>query len=61
VPWNDVRLEAVELQYLWRPRINPKYRVDQLRLATSRGALVLDIRLIENGREVIDTICGNLV
>ena len=61
VPWDDVRLEAVELQYLWRPRINPKYRVDQLRLATSRGALALDVRLIENGREVIDTICGNLV
>lgn len=61
VPWGDVRLEAVELRSLWQPRIDPKYRIDQLRLATSRGLLLLDVRLIENGQEVIDTICDNLV
>jgi len=61
VPWDDVHLEAVELRYLWRPRIDPKYSIDQLRLAMSKGPLVLDMRLIENGQEVIDTICDNLV
>ena len=60
VPWSGVRLEAVELRYLWQPRINPKYRVDQLRLATNQGQLVLDVRLIENGQEVLDTICDRL-
>jgi hypothetical protein len=61
VPWRDVRLEAVELRYLWRLRLFPKYRIDQLHLATGNGPLVLDVRLIENGREVLDTICGKLV
>jgi hypothetical protein len=62
VPWSDVRLEAVDVR--WVPLgywINPRYRVAQLRLATGTGSLVLDVRLIENGREVIDTICGHLV
>ena len=61
VPWADVGLEGIELDYLWRPRINPKHRVGQLRLATSKGHLLLDRRLIENGQEVVDAICGNLV
>lgn len=61
IPWSDVRLEAVELRYLWKPRIYPTYSVDQLRLATNKGLLVLDVRLIDNGREVIDTICNNFV
>ena len=61
MPWDAVHLEAVELRSLWQPRINPKYRVDQLRLVMSKGQLVLDVRLIENGQEVVDTICDNLV
>ncbi len=61
VPWDDLALEAVELRYLWRPRLFPKYCIDQLRLTTSKGPLMLDVRLIENGREVIDAICGKLV
>jgi len=61
VPWSDVRLEAVELRYLWQPRINPIYRIDQLRLSMDKKSLVLDVQLIENGQEVIDTICDKLV
>jgi hypothetical protein len=53
-------LEAVELRYLWQPRIDPKFRVDQLRLATGKGSLLLDVRMIENGQGVIDAICGKL-
>ncbi len=60
-PWGDVRLEALEGQWLWRPRIFPKFRIDQLRLATGKESLVLDARLIENGQEVVDTICDKLV
>jgi hypothetical protein len=60
VPWRDVRLEAAELRYLWQPRIHPIYRVDQVRLAIDKTALVLDVRLIENGQDVIDTICDHL-
>ena len=58
--WRDVRLKAVEVRYLWQPRINPIYRVNQLQLATTVGPLVLDVRLIKNGQEVIDTICDKL-
>lgn len=61
LPWTEVRLEAAELRYLWQPRIAPIYRVDQLRLATGKGLLLFDARLIENGREVLDTICDKLV
>ena len=60
LPWADIRLDGAKLEYLWTPRINPKYRVLQLRLATPQGPLVLDVALIRNGREVIDTICGYL-
>lgn len=60
-PWSDVRLVAVELRYLWQPRINPIYRIDQLRLAMDRTLLVLDVCLIENGQEVLDTVCDKLV
>lgn len=62
VPWADVRLEAVELGVPWfaASLIISKRSVDQLRLAAGKGSLVLDVRLIRNGRAVIDTICGKL-
>jgi hypothetical protein len=45
------------MPWFWTSLVLPKLQVDQLRLGTPQGALVLDVR---NGREVIDTICGRL-
>lgn len=62
VPWNDVRLEGVEVRDLFfTTRWWWRFSVDQLRLITSKGHYALDRRLIENGQEIIDTICSRLI
>jgi len=57
----DLKLETVDAQMLWRPRIFPSFRINQIGLATSSGPLVLDVRLIKNGQPVVDTLCDKLM
>jgi hypothetical protein len=62
VPWSDLRLEAAELRGVWAfsVALPQTYRVDQLRLVMGKGSFVLDVCLIKNGQEVVDTICDKL-
>ena len=62
VPWSDIRLEAAELRGVWAFSVvlPQTYRVDQLRLVMGKGSFVLDVSLIKNGQEVVNSICGKL-